>query len=256
MLTRAPEQIARPLRRMELDRVDALGRDPEILAGGGQHLERAGAAGRRRRGNRRTPCRRACPARAAAAPRPPRRCRAASAGVAGAQRDQRRQQLRRCGSVGSPRNSGTRPSRRSCRRAMSARSSWRNSATTTAACGSTLAAASRMTSARSRLPANSSSSASSTRAREIGRAPCARRRWPPSIGVAELAGAEQRAGGLRSASRSSVMRDPPRHAARAPGRGDFGHEAERGGHVVELVVRLQLDRCSRRRRACRAARAP
>ena len=75
----------------------------------------------------------------------------------------------RCVSVGSVRNSGTRPSRNNCRRAMSARMSWRNSATTSAVDGSIAEAASSTTSARSRLPVKASSSPSSTRAlRSVG----------------------------------------------------------------------------------------
>ena len=66
--------------------------------------------------------------------------------------------------VGSPKNSGTRPSLNSCRLASSPRSSWRNSATTMAADGSRSAQASRTVSARSMLPEKAKSSASRTRA--------------------------------------------------------------------------------------------
>ena len=71
------------------------------------------------------------PARGVARPRPPRL--AARASVRSPARSATRAaSCSRCASVGSPRNSGTLPSRNSCRRAMSARSSWRNSATTIA----------------------------------------------------------------------------------------------------------------------------
>ncbi len=72
---------------------------------------------------------------------------------------------------GSPRNSGTRPSRYNCRRAVSARSNCRNSDTTSIAEGSTWLAASRITSARSKFPANNNNSANNTR-------------WPRSPGAA------------------------------------------------------------------------
>ena len=212
---------------------------PEVLAGGGQHLEDAGAAGRRRRASRRRRARHASRCSRTTRLRLGLGRQARGLGVVAlAQRDERGQRVRAAPVLGSPRNSGTRPSLKNCRRATSARSSWRNSATATAAPGSMSEAASRMTSARSALPAKSSSSASSTRApRSAGL------RFTPGRGGGD---------GVRRGGRHGRGRQPARArgavsahglgaGSSASGRRDLGHQPEGGRHVVELVVRLQMD---------------
>ena len=163
-----PQQIARPLRRVELQRQHAFGRDPEILAGGGQHLEAAGqqivrvaqvvecgVAMLARRARAASPRRR----RPASPPRPDRRraTRPARRVAAAASRS---------GRTGTPA-----PVRRGTTAAVPCR---RGSAGGTPpprarSMGSIVEAASSTTSARSRLPVKASSSPSSTRAlRSVG----------------------------------------------------------------------------------------
>src|SRR3984893_5265997 len=147
---------------------------------------------------------------------------------------------RRWAAVGSPRNSGTRPSLNNCRLAVSPRSSWRNSATTKAAVGSRSAQASRTTSARSMLPAKTSSSARRTRA-------------PISVGVLRTAALAAVSASARLPSRNKRPASPglgdegdiyaPLYAA---GRRELGHDVTGGANVVELVVRPQVNGAAER----------
>ena len=169
------------------------GRDPEIFAGGRQHLEAAGqqivgiaevverrVAVQARRARPHLPR----PAAACSPPRPASPARSATSGgelQAAALRSARR-------GTPAPGRRGT-AAAAPCRRAAtggtpppparwSDRSPWRRRGTT---------------SARSRLPANTSSSASRTRAsRSVGR--LAQRRLRGGDGVGQLAGAQQRGG--------------------------------------------------------------
>ena len=214
-----------------------LGRDPEILAGGGQHLE---AAGQQIVGVAQVvECRVAVRARRARAraPRPAAACRAASA-ESPARSATSAASCSRCASVGSARNSGTRPSRNNCRRAMSARMQL-------------------------------AEFGHHERRRRIDR----RGGVEHHVGALEVAGEGQQLGqqharaeiGRRLAHRGLAPPPPRRRACRretdAAGRlvsasldgdprcvrdcvarpaAEIGDELERGGDVVELVVRLQL----------------
>ena len=158
-----PEEIARPLHGMKFKQHHPLRRNPEILARRGDDLEARrqqvvgvahvvecpaahGASGMtahllRLRGKL---CRPPAHRRRAAPPRRP--------------------ATRRWAAVGSPRNSGTRPSLNNCRRPSRRAAAGGTPPPRGPPSGSSSAQASRTTSARSMLPANTSSSASRTRA--------------------------------------------------------------------------------------------
>ena len=208
----APGEIARAARRVELDRWPPVRSGSKNTCRWWSAPRRSRHADRRRRGNRRTEHPPACPATRGRSRLGFRGMPGSLVRVARAQRHQRCQaRAQRRGRFAEKfRERGPRGCAAGA--AVSARSSWRNSATPIAAVGSICAAASRMISARSKFPAKSQKLGEQHAAAEIRRVVAHGRHSPPRSPAVEFAGPEQCAGGyarFRHQLRNSFMRARP-----------------------------------------------